>query len=189
MRALIRNFDSLLRRALGVFEFCDERECLFRLQLARASHDLCLSDDAEVRMGERVLMLHLWNEHVPPMGPAAPDLAWAVSVHRMLIHSLHRVAHWLAGQGALADVRAIGSVTVLILPGGNRGSMPLMRRLGFDVLPYRNPLGRFGEFWENLYTWGLMWTFNEASLRHRSLLRLRRAEMWMPADKFVQRYG
>jgi hypothetical protein len=57
------------------------------------------------------------------------------------------------------------------------------------VFPYRGPLARFGEFWENLYTWGLMWTFNAASLRHRSLLRLRRAEVWMSAAELLARYG
>jgi hypothetical protein len=34
-----------------------------------------------------------------------------------------------------------------------------------------------------------MWTFNGASLRQRSLLGLRRAEFWMPAERFVGGYG
>jgi hypothetical protein len=62
-------------------------------------------------------------------------------------------------------------------------------RLGFVVRPCRNRLGRFGEFWENFYTWFLMWTFNPASLRGRSLPGLRRMEMWMAAEDFMQRFG
>jgi hypothetical protein len=65
----------------------------------------------------------------------------------------------------------------------------LATRLGFVVRPYRNRLGRFGEFWENLYTWFIMWTFNAASLHGRRLLGLRRMEMWIAAEDFVQRFG
>ena len=189
MRILIRHFDRLLRWANGVFEFCAQEECLLRLQLARASHDLHLSDGTRVRAGEPVLMLHMWNEHVPPLEVGEPDLAWAMRFRHLLIHSLQLAARWLASQPGLAGVRAIGGVTVLLPLVDERGSQRLMRRLGFDVFPHQGALGRFGEFWENLYSWGLMWTFNGASLRHRSLLSLRRAEIWMPAERLVGRYG
>lgn len=189
MRAIIRRFDGLLRRASAVFEFCDEADCLLRLQIARAPHDLHLSDGTGVRAGDPVLMLHLWNEHVPPIRPAGPDLAWAVSVRRMLLHSLRAAARWLANEPGLTNVRAVGGVTVLVTPGSAGGDLRLMRRLGFDVLPYRGLLGRFGEFWENLYAWGLMWAFNAASLRRRQLFRLHRAEVWISARMFLERYN
>jgi hypothetical protein len=106
-----------------------------------------------------------------------------------LLGSYRAAARWLADQPRMADVRAVGGVTALIAPDGGGGSVRLMQRLGFEVLPYRNPLGRFGEFWENLYTWWLMWAYNAASLRHRRLLRLRRTEFWMSARAFLERYG
>jgi len=189
MRIIIRQFDSLVRWANGVFEFCDDPEGLLRLQVAHARHALDLSDGTHVCTGERVLLLHLWNEHVPPLRPGGSDLAWAAQLGRRLVQSMHAAGRWLAGQPHLADVRAVGGVTVLIALGDERGSWRWMRRLGFDVFPYEGRLGRFGEFWENLYTWGLMWTFNGASLRQRSLLGLRRAEFWMPAGRFVRDYG
>ena len=180
MRTIIRGIDRLARRANGVFEFCAEEECLLRLQVARAPHDLHLSDGTQVRAGDPVLKLHVWNEHVPPLGPDGADLAWATRVRRGLIRSLQALARWLAAQPGLADVRAIGGATVLIPAGGESGSLRLIQRLGFDVFPYQGRLGRLGEFWENLYSWALMWAFNAASLRHRPLLRLRRTEVWMP---------
>jgi hypothetical protein len=189
MRVLIRGFDGLVRWANGVFEFCDEEECLLRLQWGRAPRDLHLSDGSKVWTGDLVLKLHLWNERVPPLEMAGPDLAWATHVHRRLIHSLRAAAQWLAGQPGLPEVRAIGGATVLISPGGESGGSRLMWRLGFDVFPYVGPLGRFGEFWENFYAWGLMWAFNAASLRRKSLLRLRRAEVWMSAHQLLARYG
>ena len=189
MRRIIRGFDRLLRRATGIFEFSDEAECLLRLQLTRMPRALRLADGVELSAGDPVLMLHLWNEHVPPLESSVADLAWASRARRLLIDSLRAVAQWLASDTGLGDVRAIGGVTALISPEGEGVGLRLMRRLGFDAIPYRGSFGRFGEFWENLWAWGLMWAFNRASLRHRSLLRLRRTEFWMSADEFVERYG
>jgi hypothetical protein len=189
MRAVIRRFDALLRRAYGVFEFCDDADCLLRLQVGEASVPLCLADGNEVRRGDRVLLLHLWNEHVPLIGAAGPDLAWAVRAYRMWLPSLRAAARWLAEESGLPDVQAVGGVTVLAFPGGEEGGSRFLQRLGFALYPYRNPLGRFGEFWENFYAWGLMWSFNAASLHNRHLLRMRRTEFWMSAPAFLRRYG
>jgi YkoP domain len=189
MRAVIRHFDALLRRIYGVFEFSDDVNCLLRLQVAEAPHPFSLSDGVEVQKGDRVLGLHLWNEHVPPIGAAGPDLAWAVRVYRMWLPSLRMAAHWLAREPGLSGVRAVGGATVVAFPDEEGGGTRFLQRLGFDLFPYRGPLGRFGEFWENFYTWGLMWAFNAASLHHRHLLRLRRTEIWMSSQEFLRRYG
>jgi len=188
MRALIRHFDRLLCRANGVFEFSAHQDNVLRLQWGTAPHPLHLSDGVEVRAGDPAVITHLWNEHVPPMGPDGPDLAWAARIGRMLLASYRAAAMWLADQPRMAGVRAVGGVTVLIAPSGHGGSMRLMQRLGFEVLPYRHPLGRFGEFWENLYTWWLMWAYNAASLRNRRLLRLRRTEIWISARAFLKKW-
>jgi len=155
MRGLVRLLDGLLRRACGIVEFCDDLQCLLRVQLARCPRPLRLSDGTEVQRGESVLMLHLWNEHVPPIGPAGPDLLWAAGVHWRLIRSLRHVA------GLVADV--------------------VPRPLG--------RLGRFGQFWENLYAWALMWAFNAPSLHRKQLLRLQRTEVWMSRQRLLERYG
>ena len=188
MRALVQAFDRLLCRATGVFEFCDDPECLLRLQWGQAPRDLSLSDGTRVRAGAPVLMLHLWNEHLPHPSANGPDLRWAARVHRMLTRSLEEVARWLAAHPQGDRVEAVGGITVLALSADGRPT-PLIQHLGFDVFPYRRALGRFGEFWENFYTWAIMWTFNPASLQGRSLLRLRRAEIWMSRDAFLRRYG
>ncbi|MGB9776446.1 MAG: YkoP family protein [Anaerolineae bacterium] len=188
MRALVRAFDRLLCRATGVFEFCDDPECLLRLQWARTPRDLSLSDGTRVRAGAPVLMLHLWNEHLPHPLANGPDLRWAARIHRMLVHSFREVARWLVEQPEGEQVEAIGGITVLALSADGRPT-PLIQRLGFEVFPYRRALGRFGEFWENLYTWAIMWTFNPLSLRGRSLFHLRRAEIWMSRAAFLRRYG
>jgi hypothetical protein len=187
MHALIRHFDTLVRRANGVLEFCDDDECLLRLQVARAPHTLHLEGQV-VEAGEAVLVLHLWNEHIPRLPQAGPDLAWAVQGYRMFIRSLRAVARQMQHDPRLAGVQAVGGVMALFGPTGNPDKAGLLQRLGFRVMPYHGPLGRFGEFWENFYSWWIMWTFNAVSLRHRRLVHLRRVEMWMTADRFLNRY-
>jgi hypothetical protein len=188
MRALIGSLDAALRQAQGVFEFCDDKECLFRLQLTRSRRDLLLCQGA-LPKGSAVLELHLWNEHIPALPPAGPDLVWASRTRRLFVNSLHAVGQQIGIDSRLANVQAVGGVSVLLSAGDRFSGDRMIHRLGFEVLPYHNRLGRFGEFWENLYSWGLMWAFTPVSLNHRQLLRLRRVEFWMSAGEFQLRYG
>jgi hypothetical protein len=141
-----------------------------------------------VEAGEPVLALHLWNEHVPPLPPDGPDIAWATRSQRLFVRSLRAVAGQMRHDTRLAGVRAVGSATALFAPDDSSGGVRLMQRLGFTVTPYHSPLGHLGEFWENFYSWWIMWTFNAVSLRTRQLIHMRRSEMWMPADEFLSRY-
>ncbi|HEY76327.1 MAG TPA: hypothetical protein G4O00_09125 [Thermoflexia bacterium] len=188
MRTLIRWLDRTGRRISGIFEFCDDAACIFRLQWKRAPHDIRLSDGTSIRRGETVLYLHLWNEHIPPMGPEGPDLTWAVTLRRRLLLTLRQLARWVREGSYQNRVRAVGGALAL-LPEGEGGGKRLLERLGFEVFPYRGPWGRFGEFWENLYAWCLMWTYNPASVRHRPPHRLRRTEVWMSIQTLLERYG
>jgi hypothetical protein len=188
MRAIIRCFDRFARWARSVFEFCDDPQCILRLRLTQTPRELHLPGGV-VRRGEPMLEIHLWNEHLPSLPPDGPDLAWGLRMGRMWILSLRRAGQYVRGDPRLSAVRAVGGVTVLLFSGDHFGGIRLMERSGFTVEPHRHSLGRFGEFWQNLYVWGLMWAFNPASIRGRRLIHLRQAEMWMPADEFLRRYG
>lgn len=188
MRALIRAFDGFLRRRYGVFEFSNDADCLLRLQFGRASHPLPLPDGV-VPAGAPVLLLHLWNEHIPPIPPQGPDVAWAARAYRLFTRSLQAAADLLRSDPRFAEVQAVGGATVLIPLPGETASGGFVRRLGFTVLPYAGRLRRFGEFWENFYTWWIMWAYNMPSLRGKNLLRLRRHEMWMSRREFLRRFG
>jgi hypothetical protein len=188
VREVIRTLDKGLRCALGVFEFYGAPDCLLRVRVTAAAHALSLPGRA-VSEGALVLELHLWNEHIPPLPPDGPDLAWAVLTRRKLVASFHALADQMPRDPRFAAVQAVGGITVMLLPGNDIGGEKLFRRLGFSVFPYHSALGRFGVFWENLYSWWIMWAFNPPTLRHRHLIRLHRSEVWMLADEFLQRYG
>jgi len=66
MRALVRGFDAALRQAQGVFEFCDDKACLFRLQVTRSRRDLLVCQGV-LPKGSALVEFHLWNEHIPAL--------------------------------------------------------------------------------------------------------------------------
>ena len=186
MRRIVRSFDAFVRHAVGVFEFTQDPDCILRLQRYTLRHDLVLPD-AHLERGAPVLEFHLWNERVPPIPPGGTDFTWARSTSRRLMRSFQMVRSYLATELAQPGPQAIGGITVLGSASGP--SSDLLAHLGFHPLPYRNPLGRFGERWENAYTWGLMWAYNSASLRGKQFSRLRRTEYWMSASAFLSRFA
>lgn len=188
MKHLIRVFDRFLRWAFGVFEFCGGPDCLLRVRHTTLAHPVTLAGET-FEAGAAVVELHLWNEHLPPLPADGPTLAWAVRTQRRLRESFRALARQLPDDPRLADAQLIGGVTVLPLAGAHAGGVKLFEQLSFTILPYRNPLGRFGEFWENLYTWGVMWAFNAPTLAGRGLLRLRRSEIWMTRATLLRHYG
>jgi len=188
VREVIRRFDAFLSRQYGVFEFCQAEDCLLRLSLGKARRPMLLPG-AEVPRGAPVLFLHLWNTRIPTIPPRGPDFNWAIRIQRMFIRSLGYAANYLKSNLDTEITQAVGGSTSLLSIPDRSGGVRLVERLGFTVLPYHSPLGRFGEFWENFYAWWLIWAYNPVSLRRRSLLGLRRVEIWMAACDFLSRYG
>jgi hypothetical protein len=86
------------------------------------------------------------------------------------------VARHIQSTPALQDVQAVGGITARVTLIGVDGGKAMLDHLGFAVFPYYRPLGEFGEFWENFYTWWLMWTFNPTSVRHRQMWNLQQTE-------------
>jgi YkoP domain len=188
MRFLVRNLDALIRKANRVFEFNLEAGCILRLQVSRAARPVYLPDLA-VAAGEPVLLIHLWNERLPRIPAAGVDLAWAKRLLRLFRHSLCLAAAYLQENRQLDPIRAVSGVTILARSGLHETGSRFMQDMGFTVIPYSSPLGRFGEFWENFYSWLIIWTFNPGSLPARPLIHLRRSEMLMSREAFIQRYG
>ena len=188
MRALIRSLDATLRQVQGVFEFSDDETCLFRMQLTHSRGDLLLCHGI-LPKGAAVLELHIWNEHTPKLPPSGPDLVWANRTRRLLINSLYAVGQQIETNPRLVNIKAVGGVSVLLSSGDRSSGERMIQQLGFNTLPHHNRLGRFGAFWENLYSWWLMWAFNPVSHKHRELLEMQRVEFWMSTGEFLQHYG
>jgi len=188
LRTIIRRFDSWLSGREGVESFTNDPRVIMRLQIGRVRHEIYLPDRT-IPVGTKVLMLHAWNERMPRIPTKGPDLAYGLELQRRTIDSLKAVAQHIYNTLPIQDIQAVGGVTAHITLKEIDGGRAMLEHLGFTVMPYFRPLGAFGEFWENFYTWWLMWTYNPASVKHRSLWHLQRTEFWMTKEKFVEKYG
>jgi hypothetical protein len=180
--------DRVLRRRYHVFEFTDDPGCIFRLSMENASYPITLPDK-EIPKGAPVLNLHLWNEHVPSMPKDGPDMGWGIKMAKSVKYSFGLVAQEVRRNPELSNEQALGGDTILFsqtIPGEYDW---LFTRLGFTIFPYHRPkLGRFGEFFENLYTWWLMRSFNLPSAHRRQLFHLERKTIWMSIEKLLSLY-
>jgi hypothetical protein len=188
MRALARLIDKLLRQRNGVYEFSSDSDCIFRIQLRQAPHGVNLQGH-EISKGDLLLGIHIWNEHMPKLPADGADLRWALISHRLLLHSFKLIACEMQSDRKYADIRALFGISGLFSFSDHTGGMRMMQHFGFTVLPYHPKRGRFGLFWQNFFSWWLMYTYNHVSLHTRDFWRLQRTEIWMLADDFVQRYG
>ena len=100
-------FDRWLRQRQGVYEYSDDPLCMFRVQRGQADCNVCLSDGTRVRKGDPVLNLHLWNEHVPAIGPKGISMNWAREMTRRVELSMCALARHLKWTRGLDDIVAI----------------------------------------------------------------------------------
>ena len=188
LRLIIRRFDDWLSHVEGVEPFTDDPQVILRLQNGRADWNILLPE-GKISLGSNVLFLHLWNERIPSIPPQGPDLGWARHTQRLMVNSFKAIAQHIQETLTLQSTQAIGGIIAQINVEGSDGGRAMLEHLGFTIFPYHRPAGAFGEFWENFYTWWLMWTFNPASLQYHKLWGLHRAEFWMTKEKFLELYG
>jgi hypothetical protein len=188
IRLLIYRLDRILRWKMGIYEYWDDPQCLFRVNVTHTSRPIRVSG-GEVPVGAEVLEMHFWNEHFPRIPPDGPDMVFAVNLHRMGTSSLRALADHIKKDSRLAGVQAVGGKTSLFGAGEGSVEERAFSENGFTITSHHNPWGFFGRFWENVYAWMIMWAYNPATLQHQSLLQLPWSEFWMFADDFVGRYA
>jgi hypothetical protein len=191
LRVMVLGLDLLLQRQGGVQEFTQDEECVLRIALTTYPEDFELSDGTKVRVGDKICELHLWNEHIPRMPAEGPDLRWGVRFFRLAVESLRSLAAYLATED-LQDIVAVGGQMAFLEKDDSPVLASLAARLGFDILNLTALAGRWGRFthfWENIYSWALMWTYNPGSLKGKRFLRLQRYRLWMSRRTLLQRYG
>lgn len=187
----VRGVDSLLRQRLGIQEFTDDEECIFRISIGDAPRAVLLSDGLSVREGDPVLQLHLWNEHLPPMPSEGPSTAWANLMKRRMRQSLAAVADHLERERQFGAIIALHGSPPFASRLGAAQMVRTAERFGFDVIdPNGQPelRERIHEIFDSMLLWGLMWAFNPAGLRSKGLLR-HRYQLWISRHKLLRCYG
>jgi hypothetical protein len=191
LRAMVIGLDLLLQRQAHVQEFTQDEECILRIALTTCKQGFRFSDGTRVRAGDRICELHLWNEHIPPIPLEGPDLRWGVRFYRLAVKSLGSLTSYIVTEG-MEDVVALGGQMAFLEKEDPPVLANVVARLGFDIVNLTAQGGRwrrFTHFWENLYSWALMWTFNPGTLKGKRFMRLHRYRLWMSRRTLLERYG
>ena len=108
--AMVAALDDRLRVRHGVIEYTNSTECLFRIQLAASNDDYVLSDGTCIRVGDRVVNLHVWDEQFPCFSGKGPTLAWARRVNQAFEISLRELAGFRDARSDFDDVIAVCAI-------------------------------------------------------------------------------
>lgn len=131
----VLRLDRLLRWWHGVYEFSSHRNCLLRAERCQAEQTLRLSDGTLVRRGEPLLKLHLWNEHIPPMGSQGATVAWARRASRAIEISLRELARHLEEHNGAEAVAAVCADVRLATARQSAQLARIIARYGFETGP------------------------------------------------------
>lgn len=191
LRRAISAVDDGLSRCCGVKPFSRDERCLLRYAAIASPGDYRLADGTVLKAGDPVIDLHLWNEHIPPVPKAGPDLAWARLVSQWMKHSLVLLAEAARTDPELRGARAIRAKTNFVGWGGQSESMSrLIARFGFEDVDEgaASMPERVHDALENILIGALTWTHNPEALRRDKLIRQRRP-VWMSADTLRRRHS
>ncbi|HIE38266.1 MAG TPA: hypothetical protein EYH30_00520 [Anaerolineales bacterium] len=185
---LVAAFDRLMRWRLGIWEYTDDLDCIFRVALIRPRRRIELDDGTVLERGEVIGMIHAWNEHVPPLPPTGPDLAWARELRWRAIHSLRLLARAAQEDPRLKNVRGFGGAGSLEF---GPATLRLLKRLGIEThpLPPRTVYDHIEEKVSLIWTWLIRRTFNPPSVQGRGPEVLKRRFYWLSRERLLALYG
>ncbi|MBV8404329.1 MAG: hypothetical protein JO203_09045 [Gammaproteobacteria bacterium] len=180
--------DRRIRRRMGVYEYSLHPDCLFRLQVVRITDALALADGTSASPGSRVLVLHLWNEQVPVIGPTGPTLAWARRADRAMDISLRELTGYLARQPYLRDIKVIcGDMPVTGSAQAERLAR-ILARYGFEAaVDDSDPRGLLHRFGDAVLVLMLVWAANPRAVRS-AVLRCCNMRIFVSRAALEQRY-
>jgi hypothetical protein len=173
LTAAINRLDRSLRARQGIIEYTNSPHCIFRMEVARSEDQVVLRDGTTVRPADRIIVLHLWNEHIPHLPPGGATLGWARRLSCALEYSLSALESYLASRTDLDDIVAIRAEMALAARERNDQIIALAARYGFEpVEAARRPLSKLlHRFGENILIAMLVLAHNPASFRIDTLRR------------------
>lgn len=183
IRSLVGAIDATLRHIRGVREFELEREGLIRIELGRAEQEVLLSDGTWIEAGDRVMELHLWNEHLPSVPARGADFRWAVQIRRQTLASLQRLARHFRDDRRLDEVRALRVKPGLASQKMTDRVARVLSQIGFELVADSAP-GYLPRFLDNVWLWLLTCAHNPRALRGRQFQR-KRCEFWTSRARFL----
>ena len=189
-RAVLR-FEGFLQWWHGIFEYSTDPQCVWRIQVDRADQNVLLRDGTAVAVGDRILNLHLLNEHAPRMPSSGPTIAWGRAFVHRLDHSHRLLSEYLSRHPEYSEVVAIRCNVMVASERNTHQLLRIMSHCGFDFVPPDAPLnwaGRFHRFIDNAVGLLLCIAVNPGSVRPEVMQRVQ-SEVMISRRLLDQRYG
>ncbi|MBU6462566.1 MAG: hypothetical protein KGL35_06325 [Bradyrhizobium sp.] len=173
IKRVVNLIDERLRALHGITEFTNSQSCIFRMQVTTCEHGFLLADGTPIATGSRIIVLHLWNEHVPPFPSAGPTLSWARHMSCALDNSLSELERHLSARPDLDDILFIRAEMAFATTERRNQLLALAGKYGFEpVKPTKQSLlRRFHRLGENILLAMLVLANNPASFRADTLRR------------------
>lgn len=180
-----------MRRGMGIEDLCAEPQCIIRIRVMPAERDICLADRTQIRKGDPVGELHLWNEHLPSMADYESALAWALEIRRSFEFSFMCLAERADTDPRLQSVQAFRAG--MSFANGIQLTAKLkhvMAWYGIQILPDKpKRFGRLRDFGNAIFTYALIRAFHPGGAFGRYRLQRRWHEFWLSRRVLCQRYG
>jgi hypothetical protein len=183
--------DKWLQRRQGVVEYSAHPRCLFRMHVSRARRQLRLRDGTLLRPRQRIVHLHFWNEHIPPVPESGTTIRWARQMQQGIAVSLHELAKYLASRPELNDV----AVICADVPCGTRSQAHqlahIMAYYGFETILEDEPVRlreRLRRLGENILVSLIVLAQNSVTLRSDTLRRVR-VPIYLSRRGLAERFG
>lgn len=191
LTTLVNALDDRLRRQRGVTEYTHSPDCLFRIEPAHSEYELTLSDGTHIRIGDRIIHLHVWNEQFPPFPACGPTLAWARQVNRAFKQSLCELSRFLKTREDCRDVVAI-CADLSFEPYSRAEQLTrFVARFGFEAIatPQNWSLGRRAHWLgQNILISIVVLAYNAGALHAHTLWR-DRIPVFLSRRTLDERYG
>lgn len=189
LRHIVLALDRRLRDSHSVFEYTSHPCCILRIELARLDRDVHMADGTGGCRGDRMIELHLWNEHIPPMPREGASIGWARKMNSGMITSLRKLAEFLAGHAELDEISLLRAKTAFGGPRRSAQSERLMHGYGFEPVPETGTsvTQRGQRAAENLLITLMVLAHNPPSLR-TDTFRRDRTSLFMSRRVLEERY-
>lgn len=192
LAGIIFALDTRLRHHQAVLEYSYHPSCIFRLGIARSRRTLTLRDGTRLRADQRMVQLHFWNEHIPPVPQTGATISWAHQMQKSISTSLRELARYLASRPDLRDICVVcGDVPSAATRAQCQQIEHIMGYYGFETvmesarLPLRERIHRLGE---NILISLMIFARNARALRLDTLMRVR-VPIYLSRRTLEQKFG
>jgi len=183
--------DRYLRQRLAIFEYTQVADCMFRIEIVANMEDVLLVDGTRLRVGDRLIELHFWNEHIPVMPKEGATVAWARHICRCFDSSMRELAAFLSSRRDLDDIRGLRANMTTGAQKQTEQLVRIVQRYGFEWIPSPGSetlAQRTHRFGENILVSALIRAHNPRAAQKGTLKR-GRIPLYLSRHTLERYYG